>query len=169
MPAITFRIAEAGDADAMARVVVDTWFAAHRGQVDETVYADRLANWGHDESAAGWRRTLADIDDEDLILLATLDDEVVGVGASHRLDSELAEIYVLYVNVDCQGKGIGRRLADELMAHYARRGIATIHIAVLETNRPARGFYERIGGSEVGQRMNEDGPETVYAWSLDSA
>ncbi len=169
MAAITIRRAAAGDTDAMARVVVDTWFAAHRGQVDETVYAERLANWGHDDSAAGWRRTLRDLGDEDLILLAALDDEVVGVGASHRIDAELAEIYVLYVNVDCQGRGIGRRLADELMAHYARLGIATLHIAVLETNRPARDFYERIGGSEVGQRINEDGPETVYAWSLDSA
>ncbi len=40
--------------------------------------------------------------------------------------------------------------------------------AVLTANAPARGFYEALGGREIGQRIFEEDefllPETVYAW-----
>ena len=50
----------------------------------------------------------------------------------------------------------------------AEAGFASLAIAVLSTNGPARGFYQAMGGTDVGERtFDEEGDllaERVYFW-----
>src|SRR5947207_926808 len=57
------RIREANPSDVvpMARVMVDTFLAAHRGQIPEEVWEWRQKHWTYTVSAQGWERTLRDI------------------------------------------------------------------------------------------------------------
>ena len=164
---IEIRPASPDDAPAMARVVVDTWFAAHKGQVSAAAFQQRRDEWGYPESETGWRRTLREADGlSALMLVATDEGRVVAVAASDVTGADCAEVGTLYVNVPYQRSGIGRRLVAATIDHYRNRGISTLHIAVLAANRPARQFYEKLGGRISGSRDHEDGPEVVYEWDL---
>jgi GNAT superfamily N-acetyltransferase len=53
----------------------------------------------------------------------------------------------LYVRESSRGRGIGRRLLQELARIAVERGWGRIEWAVLDWNRPAIGFYERLGAT----------------------
>ena len=167
---IEIRPASLDDAPGMARVIVDTWFAAHEGQVSDDVFRRRRDEWGYAESEQGWRRSIQEADGRSAqMYVAMHDDEIVGIAATNvTREGEVAEVGALYVDVPHQHAGIGRRLVDVAMQHYRRLGITKLQIAVLATNAPARGFYERIGGRIAGTRDDEDGTEIVYEWDLRS-
>ena len=149
----------------MARVIVDTWFAAHEGQVPDEAIRQRRVEWGYPESEQSWRRSIREADGVDsLVLVATDDGQVVAVAASELRGADCAEMEALYVSVPYQGSGIGRRLVVAAIDHYRDLGIFTLHIAVLAANRPARKFYERLGGRTSSTRDGDDGLEIVYAW-----
>ncbi len=57
---IKIRPASSEDAPAMARVIVDTWFATHTEQVAPEVLQQRRNEWGYAQSEKGWRRSIAD-------------------------------------------------------------------------------------------------------------
>jgi ribosomal protein S18 acetylase RimI-like enzyme len=149
----------------MARVIVDTWFAAHEGQVPDEAFRQRRAEWGYAESEQGWQRSFREADGmNSFFLVATDDDQVVAVEASEVTGADRAEMGALYVGVPYQRSGIGRRLFEAAIDHYRGIGISTLHIAVLATNQPARKFYERLGGRASSTREGDEGLEIVYAW-----
>ena len=148
----------------MARVIVDTWFVAHKRQVSEESFQQRREEWGYKESEQGWRRTILEADGVSAqTLVATDEGKVIAVAASEVTGADCAEVGALYVDVSCQRSGIGRRLVEVTIDHYRSLGIATLHIAVLATNQPARRFYETQGGRNAGTRDDADGLEIVYA------
>jgi GNAT superfamily N-acetyltransferase len=51
----------------------------------------------------------------------------------------------LYVREASRGRGIGRRLLEELARIAVERGWGRVEWAVLDWNRSAIGFYERLG------------------------
>jgi GNAT superfamily N-acetyltransferase len=164
---IKIRPATPDDAPAMARVIVDTWFAAHKGQVSDEAFQQRRDEWGYKESEQGWRRTIPKADGVSAqMLVATDEGQVIAVAASDVTGADCAEVGSLYVDVSYQRSGIGRRLVEATIDHYRSLGIATPHIAVLATNQPARRFYETLGGRNAGTRDDPDGLEIVYAWDL---
>lgn len=167
------RPAQVEDAPAMGRVMVDTFLAAHHGQMPEEAWQKRKTEWTYDVSAAGWARTIAEINDgkdaECIYVAVTAAGDVVGLAMGHpAATAQTGEIGSLYVSEPYQGQGIGRQLVQAVAAHLATTGITTLHIAVLAANAPARRFYEAIGGQVVGERMfDEEGfllPEIVYGW-----
>jgi GNAT superfamily N-acetyltransferase len=164
---IKIRPALPDDAPAMARVMVDTWFAAHKGHVSEETFQQRRDEWGYTESEQGWCRTIPGADGVSAqMLVATVEGLVIAIAASEVTGADCAEVGALYVDVPYQRSGIGRRLFDATIDHYRSLGISTLHIAVLAANRPARRFYESLGGRDSGTRDDPDGLEIVYAWNL---
>ena len=158
--------------------MVASWLAAHRGQVPEAAWQQRVAEWTPGVSAAAWARTLAEQaeshDRPDVLLVA--DDDVHGVVGlvlatvpGDDPSGDLAEVGALYVLPGHQGRGVGRLLLREAAAVLRSRGSRRLRIGVLSANLPARGFYEAMGGQVVGQRtFEEEGhllPETVYGWA----
>ena len=168
------RNAHLEDAPAMAKVMVDTYCAAHRDHMPEEAWQKRKEEWTYAVSERGWTRTLTDIagDSSQLCVYVAVTEmgEVVGVvvGFPAESDPQTGEISALYVYPHHQGEGIGRRLVQAVAAHLAKTGITALHIGVLAANTSARRFYEVIGGSIVSERMfDEEGIlllEVVYGW-----
>lgn len=62
---------------------------------------------------------------------------------AERGDGEIGGLYLLR---EKQGRGIGRALAAAGVRWLALEGMRRLFIWVLADNRPARGFYKRLGG-----------------------
>ncbi|MEM7587875.1 MAG: GNAT family N-acetyltransferase [Acidobacteriota bacterium] len=89
--------------------------------------------------------------DPDAALAAEIDGEVVGfmLGEIRSGEFGLAEptgwIEVLGVDPDHQGSSIGRRLAENLLEHFKRRGAVTVRTLVDEAMPDIAGFFGSLG------------------------
>jgi GNAT superfamily N-acetyltransferase len=90
-----------------------------------------------------WTTTLSD--PAASVLVAERNGSVVGLAAVRAdwLDG-------LYVHPDSWGTGVGRILHDESIRLLRHAGCRRCHLWVLEQNRRARHFYERLGWRENG-------------------
>lgn len=171
------RAAREADAPAMGRVMVETYLAAHRGQMPEEAWAKRAAEWTPEVSAEGWAGALREIAADDGLrecIYVAVDEGDAPVGlamggpAQGNAESERGAVYALYVGASQQGQGLGRRLVQAVAAELHRRGFSALEIGCLAANAPARGFYESLGGRVAAERLfDEDGvllPEIVYEW-----
>lgn len=173
---IEIRLATSADAAAMAQVMVATWLSAHRGQVPEGQWQRRRAEWTVAVSEQGWRQWLAELDagrePEMCVYVAAAAGDVVGLAAGGPATLALlpnaAEVSAVYVRSTHQGQGVGRRLVQTVAAHQARLGRQALLICALQTNTPARRFYEALGGHVIGTHETEDygfkEPQVVYGW-----
>lgn len=171
------RTATLEDAPVLARVIVDSGRAAHRGQMpDESLFKQPLEE-AYAESERNWRRSIKEMADDpqpQTCLYVTEDETgaVVGLAMGGPPKEELlpnsGEVYVLYVRLEEHGRGLGRALVQAVATYLAQMGMRTLLIGCLATNTPARRFYERLGGRVVAEReFDQDGvllPEVVYGW-----
>lgn len=67
-----------------------------------------------------------------------------------------SEIGGLFVAPEAQGQGVGSALVEHAAAMHG-----TVTLEVYERNGPARGFYERMGFTEVRRRPDEDTGHTL--------
>lgn len=179
---MNIRLAQAEDADALARVIVDTGRVAHRGQMPDEALIRQPLEEAYAESARNWARTLAAIaaSDAPQECIYVAEDEtgaIVGLcmGGPPRqnVQAKSGEVYVLYVQESHQHRGLGRSLVRAVAAHLAQLGMTSLLIGCLAANAPARRFYEALGGRVIAERdFDQDGfmlPEVVYGWDEMSA
>lgn len=169
------RHAREEDANAMARVIVDTFLTAHEGHMPAEAMRRRREAWTHEVSANAWLRTIREIagttNPQDCIFVVCDEPgEVVGLAMGTPAEGfdYTGEVSALYVRADWQGRGVGRQLVQTAAAWLHQRGFTALRIAVLAANAPARRFYEAIGGVVVGEReFDEYGFKVagvVYGW-----
>jgi ribosomal protein S18 acetylase RimI-like enzyme len=162
----------------MARVIVDTYLSAHRGQIPEEAWTRRKQEWTYAVSERAWRRTLRGIarGNRHRECLYVAEDEagaVVGLAMGGPSEADALEnagaIYALYVRESYQRRGIGRRLVQAVAARLAEMGMTALTICCLPANVRARRFYEALGGRVVGECESEDYGvmirEVVYGWA----
>jgi ribosomal protein S18 acetylase RimI-like enzyme len=171
------RPAQQEDAAALARVLVDTGRAAHRGQVPDEVLLQQPIEEAYAESERNWARTLRELAEDpaaqERIFVAETADGVVGIAMCGPPKEPLlpgaGEVYLLYVSTAHQRAGTGRKLVRAAVAHLAAHRMNALLIGCLAANAPARHFYEALGGSVVAERQfDQDGtllPEVVYGWA----
>lgn len=175
---IVIRLAQRGDARALAHVIVDTGRTAHAAYVPQAVLTATPLEEAYAESERNWARALREIaeaaePDECICVACDEAGAVIGLAMGGPPRQEIiarsGEIYVLYVCTEHQGQGIGRRLVQAVAAYLAQRGRTALLIGCLAANAPARRFYEALGGKVVAERdFDQDGillPEVVYGWT----
>jgi ribosomal protein S18 acetylase RimI-like enzyme len=152
--AITVRAATADDADAIARVHVETWRAGYRGllpdeEIGKITLEQRRAFWKGELAKSGPRKI--DVAQDGIAVIGfcsygpTRDNDAAGA----------AEIYAVYVHPDTWRRGAGRRLCERAALAAAERGHDAITLWVVKGNERACRFYERIGfRPDGGARSN---------------
>ena len=141
------RRAEIGDALAVATVHVRSWQAAFAGQVPQ----DHLDGLRPEDRREQWEDILASADWPRRGVLVAEDDGVLGFAAlSPNRDGDadpaaVGEIAALYLSPGVWGRGIGGRLMTESLALFREAGFPLATLWVLDTNEPARRFYEACG------------------------
>jgi ribosomal protein S18 acetylase RimI-like enzyme len=162
---IQLRRAQPEDADALARVHVQAWREAYSDQIPDVV----LSGLDAASRATMWRKAMAGTA---RVQLAILEGEIVGFGASRpQPDPSLpfaGEISAIYVLRRAQRRGLGRMLMAAMASDLLQQGLRSASLWVLETNVPARQFYQTFGGREITRREQErDGFSAVgvaYGW-----
>ena len=166
---VTLRLAQGGDAQAVAGLHAASWRVHYRGSLsdhylDGPIEAERRRIWAD---------RLAAPDPRQVIWLAEEAGELAGFAcafADHDPDWGTL-IDNLHVRPDRKGGGLGRRL----MVRTARSLLSLcpgrpVHLYVLTANTAAQAFYDRIGGEAVGRDHHvlpdgSDRPVIRYAWA----
>ena len=86
------------------------------------------------------------------LTLARIDGTAVGFSLS-RIVAREAELLLLAVKSEDQGRGVGKRLLDAFVASAAARGAERLHLEVREGNHAVK-LYSRSGFTQVGRRRN---------------
>jgi ribosomal protein S18 acetylase RimI-like enzyme len=158
------------DAEAIARVHVATWRSAYRGvlpdeflgSLTEAHYADR------------WRRVIGD--GSSSVHVVEQVEGIVGFASGGRErageNGFAGELYAIYVLDSAQRQGHGRGLVRAVAGALRDMKLKDMIVWVLRDNRPARRFYERLGGVYVRSQPITIGTATLeevsYGWrSLD--
>lgn len=165
------------DAPGLARVMVDTFLAANREIMSPAALRHRAATWTYAVSQGDWEETLRGIEQGATPLVCVyvaVDRQGTPIGLALGRpadpdDPSLGELDLLYVRVEYQGQGIGRRLFAAVAAHLAEQGMTALQLVTPAASQEARAFYERLGGQRVGTRDDlEDGitiPLVIYRWA----
>lgn len=158
------REAEPKDAEAIARVHLESWKTTYPGIIPQAhIDGLRLEN-----GIANWKQRLAG---RLVILVAEGEAGVVGFAAGgaivHRVDGFDGELGAIYLLTSHQGQGLGKALVKGIAERLRLEGFANMVVWVLKEN-PACGFYERMGGVRVAEQMIEIGgaalPEVAFGW-----
>jgi RimJ/RimL family protein N-acetyltransferase len=148
---MTIRPAVVSDAPAIASVHVRSWQAAYRGQIPDEV----LDNLSVEERESMWERSIP----HGGVWVALADDEIVGfacTGPSREVEG-ISQLYAIYFLPSSWGSGLATPLALTALGDAPD----TI-LWVLEDNKRARRFYERLGFVVDGTRRGETfGSEVV--------
>lgn len=72
-------------------------------------------------------------------------DRLLGFHWTKLHDADLGEVYIVGVDPQAQGRGLGRLLTLAGLHHLARRGVAEINLYVEGDNTAALRTYERLG------------------------
>ncbi len=152
------------DAPAIATVRVNAWRATYRGMIPDA-YLDAMKV---EDSESLWARVLGAPPNTTSTFVAEDDAGVVGFAsgvmkpeAKFGFDCELTGIYLLR---DSQRAGIGRRLMAAVAGTQRSHGATAMIAWVIAANKPARAFYEKLGGElVVEQPFTWDGMDLVEA------
>jgi GNAT superfamily N-acetyltransferase len=152
LPGVEIRSATVSDVRAIARVHVDSWQAAYRGQIPE----DYLQALSVDSRERVWRELIADArPPREQILVALDEGSLVGfAGTCPSRDPDatpaVGELGSIYVAPEHWSRSVGRVLLEAALNALADAGFSTATLWVLDTNRRARRFYEAAGWTEEG-------------------
>ena len=109
------------------------------------------------------------------VFIAQNGNEPVGFGAcgaqrdptlgEQGFDGEIGALYVLQAK---HGAGVGKQLMGLMAQSLQNRGRNAASLWVLGENVRARAFYERLGGTKVGEKVDDLSgvavSEVAYGW-----
>lgn len=145
---IDIRLAEAGDARAIADVHHRSWHGAYAGIIPHKALSKMISRRGEKWWASAIRRVAA-------VLVVEMGGEIVGYATlgRNRADQLLqqGEIYELYILPEYQGVGLGTRLFRAARRKLADHGLKGLVVWALEDNGGALSFYEGAGGLDTAE------------------
>lgn len=144
---VVVRPATAADLPGVRDVAHRTWHATYDGHIPDTAI-ERFLEANYSLEALG--RALERLGEG--MLVAVVDDRVIGYALCGENRERRGEIFAIYVLPEWQRKSIGRRLWEQAVEHLRSLGVPDMVIWVLEANETARRFYERQGAKAFASR-----------------
>lgn len=86
-----------------------------------------------------------------VLLLATYDHRPAGCAALRRIDNDSCEMKRMFVHPAFQGKGIGRALAEAIIAHGRALGYRSMMLDTSIRQPEAQSLYRRFGFRELSR------------------
>lgn len=174
MESVGFREADLADAASIGTLHVASWRETYSGILPNEL----LGGLSVEARSAMWRAVLSDSQNGDgmNVFIAESRSRIVGFGASGaqrdpvlRAQGFHGEIGAIYVLEAYQRVGIGIALMRLMAKRLLDQGRKAGSLWVLRDNAPARLFYERLGGSLIGEKLEEMSGTTLievaYGWS----
>jgi GNAT superfamily N-acetyltransferase len=188
---IRLRLPTIADVPELARMHVASWLATYRAVIaDDSL--DAITPQGFEQfhirnfAPASEGGGIADPQRVFLVAVDRADDSrIVGFsrGGPSRAQSprgdvlpaavqnaHSAELYAIYLRPEFIGSGLGRMLLGAVLDGLRERAHTSLCVWVLENNAIGRRFYERLGGSLVGEApFTLDGrtyPQVAYGWPV---
>lgn len=158
------RIATPNDIETIANLHALSWQNSYRGMLsddylDNHVLADRIQVW---------TQKINEPPAHQIIVLKEIDNTVVGFVCAYGSSTDEFGTFIdnLHVLPSFKGKGIGRDLMrnvyDWSLQHFNQ---PKLYLKVLEDNRSAQFFYEKVGGVKQAFFSNAmPGGNSVFVW-----
>jgi putative acetyltransferase len=100
---------------------------------------------------------------EGRLLLAKYEGQLAGCVALHKLQTGVCEMKRLYLRPDFRGKGLGRALAEHLIAEARQIGYQHMRLDTVEpVMKDAVVMYRRLGFQEIAPYRKNPMPGTLY-------
>jgi putative acetyltransferase len=97
------------------------------------------------------------------LLLAEYDAQLAGCVALHKLDSAICEMKRLYLRPQFRGKGLGRLLAERIIAEARQIGYQRMRLDTVEpVMKDAVAMYRRFGFKEIAPYRPNPNPGVLY-------
>lgn len=152
---ITIRPAVLFDAEAIAKVHTQAWKESYQGIYD----SDFLDSLSYEKRLPFRKQILENPSPQSLHLVAVHNEQVIGfldAGPSHEhREGVLGEVYAIYLLEGYKGLGLGRRMMHLAAEFLQEQHLTPYAVWALENNIPARGLYEKLGGIEMFERLDE--------------
>jgi GNAT superfamily N-acetyltransferase len=111
------------------------------------LFLEYAASLGVDLSFQNFDDELAQLADFYECILVAGDAE--GCVALRRIDERVCEMKRLYVRPSARGTGLGRALAEAVIAEARSRGYTTMRLDTLPSMRSAMALYEELGFVDI--------------------
>jgi putative acetyltransferase len=97
------------------------------------------------------------------LLLAVFEGHVAGCVALHKLDEGICEMKRLYLRSQFRGKGLGRAIADRIIAEAREIGYRRMRLDTVEpVMKDAVAMYRRLGFREIAPYCNNPIDGALY-------
>jgi putative acetyltransferase len=100
---------------------------------------------------------------EGRLLLAEYEGQVVGCVALHKLEPGICEMKRLYLRPQFRGKGLGRALADRIIAEARQIGYQRMRLDTVEpVMKDAVAMYRKLGFKEIAPYCSNPMSGVIY-------
>ena len=161
MKNISIRQGLAADAPVIASLHAASWRIAYRGLLLDKYLDTDLAG----DRARYWSEKMAHLKGKEFVLVAEIDNDVVGfIAIMDVLDAGYkALVDNLHVVPHLKGYGIGGKLMRAAAKKLLADGRNNFYLWVLEGNHPAEKFYTAISGRPADRKQSDFGGKEVWA------
>ena len=96
------------------------------------------------------------------IILAIVDNTAVGIVALRKIEDGICEMKRLFVKKNYQGLGIGKKLAEKIIAEAKDRGYNYMRLDTLSSLKKALDLYKSLGFYEIDAYIYNPMNNAIY-------